>query len=435
MARSQALLQSGAPPVDVAILNVDWGVTATWNDTGLNDAGYSYQFPTAEPLTEYFASVRNHRLIHGGPRYKALIQYNITVLDVRSAQEVLSRAKAGLPVVIVGSAPSQTRSLSTSCDNSASKLGAVFKTLFALSNTRHVSSQSEAPIALQSLRVGPLIRYTNSANASTITTRRRVQNGSIYWIYSSSRTSQTVHLEGEGFPLRLNLWTGQVSPIASFKTAEGYTAINVTIGENGAEAIYLGRHNPYGVKNLNRHIVATDAESVTDEDGKVYVRATKDGSYSAQLPTDQTVTIRFHSIPGPIVPARWSLTIEDWSPAIANATGRDSPLTDKTTLSPPRGSQKPQSLGFYLSFGDVQGSWSLRVNNHVVPGLDFFNAAPLDVTRYVRDGENDIEITVATTLWNKLRKTWPGVYGALEPVELGLLGPVTLTYYAQEQVV
>jgi hypothetical protein len=249
-----------------------------------------------------------------------------------------------------------------------------------------------------------------------------VQNGYIYWIYSSSQTSQTVYLEGEEFPLRLNLWTGQVSPIASFKTAAGYTAINVTIGENGAEAILLGRRNPYGVKNLNRHIVATDGEGITDEDGKVYVRATKNGSYSAQLSTGQTATVRFHSIPGPIIPTRWSLTVEDWSAAVANATGRDSPLTDKTTLSPvtletlrswhhilgleyangvgtyrttanltltePRGSQKPQSLGVYLSFGDVQGSWSLRVNNHVVPGLDFFNSAPLDVTRYVRDGEN-----------------------------------------------
>jgi hypothetical protein len=49
MARSQALLQSGAPSVDVAILNVDWGVTASWDDTGLNDAGYSYQVRIKNP--------------------------------------------------------------------------------------------------------------------------------------------------------------------------------------------------------------------------------------------------------------------------------------------------------------------------------------------------------------------------------------------------
>ncbi|KAJ0423291.1 hypothetical protein BJY00DRAFT_321945 [Aspergillus carlsbadensis] len=469
MARSQALLQSGAPSVDVAVLNVDWGVSASWDDPGLNDAGYSYQFPTPELLAEYAASVRNRRLIHDGPRYKALVLNNVTALDVRSARKVLLWAKAGLPVVVVGNAPTQTQSLSTSRD-SASTLRAVFNALFALGNTRQVSSQSEAPAALRNLGVGPLIQYTDSANASTITTRRRVQNNEyIYWIYSSSRTSQTVHLEGDGFPLRLNLWTGEVSPIASFITADGYTAVNVTIGENGAEAIYLGFRNPYGVKNLDRHIVATDAEGVADEDGRVYVRATENGSYSAQLSKGQATTVHFDSIPAPIASARWSLTVEDWSPAIANATGRNSPLTDKTTLplvtletlrswhnisgleyasgvgtykttvnltlTTPRGPQKQQSLGAYIDFGDVQGSWNLKVNGQLVPGVDFFNSAPLDVTLYVRDGENDIEITVATTLWNKLRKTWPGLYGALEPEEIGLLGPVTLAYYAQEQVV
>jgi hypothetical protein len=43
MARAHQILQSGSPSVDLAILNTEWGVTAAWEDTGLNDAGYSYQ--------------------------------------------------------------------------------------------------------------------------------------------------------------------------------------------------------------------------------------------------------------------------------------------------------------------------------------------------------------------------------------------------------
>ncbi|KAL2825687.1 hypothetical protein BJY01DRAFT_256192 [Aspergillus pseudoustus] len=465
LARSQALLQSGSPSVDIAVLNLDWGITATWEDTGLNDAGYSYQFPTPELFTEYSASVKNRRLIYDGPRYKALVLNNVTALNVESAQQVLSWAKAGLPVVLVGSAPSQTQSLSTSRET-RSRIASAFKSLLALKNTRQVSSEGEAPTALQSLGVEPLIRYTVSTNASTITTRRGVQdNEYIYWIYSSSRTSQTVYLEGEGFPLRLNLWTGEVSPIASFKTTNGYTAVNVTIGENSVEVIYLGRENPYGVKNLSRHIIATDGDGMTDEAGKVYVRATKNGEYSAQLSTDKSATVRFDSIPSPITPKTWTLTVEDWSPAIANTTGRDSSRTDKSTLEPitlnklcswhnisgleyasgvgvyqttvnltltePK---KGQSLGVYINFGDVEGSWDLNMNGKEVPGEDYFASAPLDVTSYVRDGENVIKITVATTLWNKLRKMWPGLYGTLDPEEIGLLGAVNFTYYAQEQV-
>jgi hypothetical protein len=57
-------------------------------------------------------------------------------------------------------------------------------------------------------------------------------------------------------------------------------------------------------------------------------------------------------------------------------------------LTEPHGSQRSQSLGAYIDLGDVRGSWSLKVNGQVVPGIDFLNSAPLDVTLYVRDGEN-----------------------------------------------
>lgn len=34
----------------------------------------------------------------------------------------------------------------------------------------------------------------------------------------------------------------------------------------------------------------------------------------------------------------------------------------------------------------------------------------------------DVKITMATTLWIQLRKTWPSLYGALEPEEAGHCG-------------
>ncbi|KAL4948111.1 hypothetical protein BDW69DRAFT_203797 [Aspergillus filifer] len=471
MARSQALMQSGSPSVDIAILNLDWGVTATWDDSGLNDAGYSYQFPTPEFLAEYSASVRNRRLIYDGPQYKALVLNNVTALNVKSAREILSHAEAGLPIVVVGSTPSQVQSLCTSCANDLSTLNTIFKSVLSMKNTRQVDTQSEVAAALRSLGVNPLIQYPNPDNRTMITTRRRVQeNEYIYWIYSKTRqTSQTVYLEGEGFPLRLNLWTGEVLPIASFCIANGYTAVNVTIGENGVEAVYLGRQNPYSVKNLSQHIVATDGEGVADKSGNVLLRATENGKYTAELSTGKATTVTFSSIPAALSPNQWLLTVEDWSPATANETGHASSDTKKTTLPPIRlsklafwhnisgleyasgvgvyqatvnltthqhqGSQNDsQTLGVYIHFGEVEGSWDLRINDQVVPGVDFFTSKPLDVTPYIRDGENDVKITVATTLWNKLRKTWPGLYGTLDPEAIGLLGPVRFTYYAQQQV-
>ncbi|KAL5342263.1 hypothetical protein BJX70DRAFT_410917 [Aspergillus crustosus] len=471
LARSQAILQSGSPSVDIAILNLDWGVTATWNDTGLNDAGYSYQFPTPELLREYNASVHQRHLLYDGPRYKALILNNATSLNIDTAQQLLSFGKAGLPIVVVGEIPTQPQSLSSSAGNTSVKLNPIFTNLLALKTTEHVRFQRQVPAALRSLEVTPLITYTNSFNSSTVTTRRRIQdNEYIYWIYGSAKTTQMSKLEGNGFPLRLNLWTGEVSPIASFSTSNGYTSVNVTIGENGAEAIYLGRRNPYSITNLDRHIIAIDGEGVVSESGGLFVRATKNGKYTAQLSTGETKSAIFDSIPHSRNLPSWTLTVEDWAPVNDNQTGLDSSHTAKTILAPiqlsslkpwhnisgleyasgvgvyettvnissPRphsSGVKQQTLGVYLDFGSIGGSWDLQINGQVVPGIDFFTSKPMDVTPYILDGKNGIKITVATTLWNKLRKTWPELYGPLEPQDIGLLGPVRLIYYAQEQVV
>lgn len=39
----------------------------------------------------------------------------------------------------------------------------------------------------------------------------------------------------------------------------------------------------------------------------------------------------------------------------------------------------------------------------------------------------DIEITVATTLWNKMRVTWSSFFGSAAVESIGLAGPVVLT--------
>ncbi|KAL4745047.1 hypothetical protein BDW72DRAFT_211802 [Aspergillus terricola var. indicus] len=423
MARSQALMQNGSASVDIAILNLDWGVTATWDDTGLNDGVYSYQFPTPELLAEYSASVRDGRLIPDGPQYKALVTNNATSLNIESARSILSYAEAGLPVVIVGSTPSQTQSLCTSCQETNSQLKDIFKSIPVIESTRQVKSMSELPAALKSLGINPLIQYTEATNATTLTSRRRLQgNEYIYWIYSSNRTSQTIYLEGEGYPLRLNLWTGEVSPIAAWLNADGHTAVNLTIGEDAAEVVYLGRQNPYGIRNLERHIVSIDAEAVADDSDNLFVRATKNGTYTAQLSTGETVAATFASIPPAVTPELWTLTVEDCGVGVYQTVVN---LTAQ---------QNQGELGVYMNPGKVGGTWDVKVNGQVVPGVDWFRSAPLDITPYICSGENDIEITVATTLWNKLRETWPDLYGSLEPQEIGLLEPVYFAYYAQQKV-
>lgn len=165
-------------------------------------------------------------------------------------------------------------------------------------------------------------------------------------------------------------------------------------------------------------------------------------------------------MPAAVSPTTWNLNVEDWSPANVNETGLNSSLTKKTQLCPivlqtllpwPNITSlaTASGIGVYstnvtlsipserhelrvlFSAGAVEGSWGLKINQVEVPGVNWFQDTDIDVTEFVRNGINSLEITVATTLWNKLRYTWPAIYGSLEVQPIGLTGPVVFRF-AQE---
>lgn len=111
------------------------------------------QFPTPELLAEYSASVHDRRLIYDGPRYKALVLNNATSLELQSAQMLLSYAKSGLPIVVVGSIPSLPQSLCPTRRGTSSKLNAIFRSMLALRTTKQVELEAHVPVALQGLGV------------------------------------------------------------------------------------------------------------------------------------------------------------------------------------------------------------------------------------------------------------------------------------------
>ncbi|KAI8308530.1 hypothetical protein K4K59_010053 [Colletotrichum sp. SAR11_240] len=374
LAFSQKLLQESGASIDVAILNQDWGVTAAWDDSGLNDAGYSYQFPTPYLLEQHGVAVRDGVLAADGPGYRALIINNQTTMDISTAELVLSY----------------------------------------------------------------------------------VGNGYLYWVYNNGdeHLQLPVGLAGAGAPYDINLWTGDVKPFAAFNAENGYIFLNVTLAPEAVATIFVGLSNPFSVQTLPAHITSTDCRAVANN-GTVQISSNT--TCSATTSTNQTVTLDATDIPESITPSTWTLQVQDWSPQYPNATGNASVATSKTWLAPIQltsplvpwtnitGLEYASGVGVYnttvnLSPGSgadlrmllhmpvVEGSWGLAINGREVEGVDWFASEPIDVTDYVTFGAaNAIEITVATSLWNKLISVWPAVYGSEEPVANGLAGSVVLT--------
>lgn len=240
LARAQMLMQRSGPSIDAAILNQDPGVTAAWDDTSLNAAGYSYQFPTAYLLKQYDVEVSDQRLASDGPAYKALIINNATTMDASTAELILSYGQDGLPLVIVGSGPSSSFSYTNvSSQEVASQLEDIFDSIRGLSSTKSVDSTTDVPEALVDLSVEPSVQYSSVQNASLITYRRTQDDGYLYWVYNDGddKTTAALSFEGSGAPYLIDLWSGSVSPIPAYSFTEGRVTVNVTVAATSAVVI------------------------------------------------------------------------------------------------------------------------------------------------------------------------------------------------------
>ncbi|KAJ6024651.1 hypothetical protein N7540_005448 [Penicillium herquei] len=434
---AQGLLQDSGPAIDVAILNTDWGVTASWGDVGLNDGGYSYQFPTPSLLARHNVGVTDGCLAPSGPRYKALIVTNSSI-DVSTAEKVLAYGQKGLSIVLVGGNPQTTFGYSPKAHSTTMELRALFQKIKRLPKTRTVASDSDVPHALQALGIQPSVKYPSWVNNSLISYKREVDDGNLFWIYNDGEntTSQSIKLEGEGNPYWVDLWTGDVHPIAAFRTHDGYTEVNITLAAAASLPIFVGTSNPWGSLILKEHLTETNCNSYVNK-GKIHIFSNK--------------TCAATSSNGKILRLE---PVQDWGPAHLNETGSASPETNKTRLakvhltdlvswtkipslvkasgignySTEVSLSKKSDLHVLLDLGSVTGTYGLEINSVNVDGVDQFLNKPIDITDYIVDGSNSIVITVATTLWNKLIEVWPSVYGSDSPQDIGLTGPVDFTY-------
>lgn len=233
----------------------------------------------------------------------------------------------------------------------------------------------------------------------------------------------------------------------------------------------IGYSNPFSVQPLSNHLTSTDCRAVVNNG---MVQISSNTTCSATTSTNQTVPLNPADIPESITPSTWTLRVQDWSPQYPNATGNASVATSKTWLAPIQlnspfvpwtnitGLEHASGVGVYnttvtldvgngadlrvlLHMPEVEGSWGLTINGQEVEGVDWFASEPVDVTDYVTFGAEmvrivfnasfpavltmptAIEITVATSLWNKLISVWPAVYGSEVPVANGLAGSVVLT--------
>ncbi|MDT9593415.1 glycosyl hydrolase [Nocardioides zeae] len=471
MARTQLVLQSGVPKYDIVFLRqkgwASTGIGAPWATNDGIPLGWTHSFATPALLELPLATVRGGRLAPDGPAYKAMIvtpdqfRGNRPTIELSAAQRLQALAEAGLKVVLVGDW-TQAEPVGVESAEVIAQVRAAMAAVAARSTTRTVAAATDIPTALAALGVSPDVSHERS---TVMSVRRVLAEGGgtdLYYLANAkhaenrrlTRVTQDVWLtasRADAVPYRLDAWSGSVTPVPLHERSGGRIKVRVDLQPGQSTVIILAAP---GRQDRPVSVVATTADQVSGNDQRLVVRTATAGRHTVTLAGGRTRSTTVASVRAPLTLSTWDLVVEDWTPGRTVTetvrTPRRTRLTElkpwsqiagfedvsgigRYTASVNLGTRWPAGTGAYLELGAVEDTFRVTVNGTLLPPCDPL-VTTVDLGRRLRVGANTIVVEVATPLLNRLRTVTPEVYAVATRQSYGLIGPVRLVPYVEQEV-
>ena len=442
-ARSTQLLESGQPHVDVAIYH-DKGLSTVHDDAPLfagaqlEAKGFNFDFIDPEALLRPDATALWRRV-----GYRALILDETAAIPPPVARAILAMARAGLRVIIVGQPPQRTVGYLDSRAEDASVQRA-FAALSKLATVTRVATASEVAAALQSSGLLPSASF--GAQSPLMSVHRHGDYYDLWWIFNPTNrpvASVASFVAPTGNPFAVDLWSGNISPIAQWTTNDQRTVMPLELPPYASTVVLVrtGSKPTLHVTACSTGHAVREGSSivVVDAPGEATTCMFSDGQQRKAGVSPRTLDLtRWHlqvdetTPTGPRHHDLENTSLTDWRsiPELRDAVGR---ATYSTTfeLAPDWAADKGRET--LLSVGEVAGAMQLKVNGHLVTEqtTGFGRWA---VGMWLHTGTNTITVRLDTTLLNRmaaLQATGDARYQTgptpLQPAASGLLGPVTLS--------
>lgn len=470
MGRVQYILQRGTPKYDCAFFRQSGAVDSNYagayfSTSDATKIGWTTTYIDASMFKLPNAYVEGARFAPeaGNLSLIAIDAYPTAALTEEAAVTLYDYAKDGLPILLIGdwSSP-QPYGLGQA---NSTTVASTVKDMLNLSNIVNVRDSSEAPEGLDRLGVEPAVNYSSP---SLIHTHR--QDGDLDHYFFVANSSEVDHADvtvptrlPNVVPIQLDPWTGNSSVLPIYSLSDGQLKFPIHLQPNQTALITVA---PLSVSGRPHYATHSTAQSIVrDLNGKrLLARSTEAGTYTTTL-DDGIVRNSTFAEPLPTMELKdWTLTVDSWQPhddddadpsddisAIKlerhqlNLTSLE-PWTSIDGLQDVSGngtytttfdlgtSETPyttDAMGAHLSLEKLSGSFRAHINGIPLPPLDQL-AVEFDVSIWLRNGTNSVEIEVATSLLNRMRVLQPDVYD-VDRQSFGLLG-VTLRPFRQEVV-
>lgn len=417
--RSNFLLQQGLYVADVAYFIGEDAPKMTGSIDPQLPAGYSFDFINAEVLLTR-ATVKDGCLtLPDGMKYRLLVLPNQKSMRPEVLKKISELVQAGLAVY--GDAPEYSPSLSgyPEVDKEVQSIG---KKLFAADNYgtgkvfhRGVDMQE----VLDKLNIRP--DFFCKTDAPVLFIHRTLPDAEIYFL--SNQQDKKITFDGEfrvSQELSPEFWsaaTGEIRCLSDFENTGDHTALQIEL-EGNESAFLVFRKNDKATEKKDNFPVKETVYSV-DTPWKITFEAGKRG---------------------PEAPVVWS-QLTDWmnseNDSIKYFSGQAVYETAFTL-------EELLQKSLYLDLGHVMVMAKVTLNGQYIGGVWTFPYR-LNVTEYLKKGENKLEITVVNNWQNRLigdqhlpedqRPTWTTInpWKADSPLQSsGLLGPVEIQAFDYE---
>jgi hypothetical protein len=351
--------------------------------------------------------VRNQLLTTPGKaEYRALVLPPMDAIDANLAEQLVTFAAAGLPILFAGKFPTSAKGFDQNQSNTQ-RVTAAIDQLRKSANAHFASNEIDFLVQL-SANVTPNIRSRSQALPLI---QKRIGRANTYFLRNESDAAQTfdVEFEAEGNPELWDPWTGQTSSISGSTRNGKWVRVHFDL-EPCASALIV--FNPDGTSPAASGSPVPRKLQRFDPIGEGGWKFTATGLIPS---TDKAVIQR--DLPQLI---DWSLDSE-----LRGFSGRGTYTTEFTVSAANPGGR------LILDLGSVRDVAEVTVNGKHVANL-LLRPYQIDVTDTVQSGKNLLEVSVTNTLYNCMILREPRTFrpGSAENINglmpSGLIGPVQI---------
>lgn len=370
------------------------------------DAGYNYDHINADSLLH--SSVRDQMLVTtGGASYRVLVLPPLDTISAPLSEKLQSFAAAGLPILFVSEIPLLPDGMLQMSPDAQRVQAAMHK----LHDFHHVYFCADTKSAVSTLAsaVDPNVRFHSTALSFI---QKRIGRLNAFFVRNATDAAQHLdaEFEAEGEPELWNPWTGEAASIANSHRKGNWVAIDLDLQPLASALIVFDpeRGAAASVAAVQPARKLKRAEPIGASGWKL--------TATGLVPTAKTATIQ-RDLPSLI---DWSLDSE-----LRGLSGHGTYTTSFTVSSMDAGSR------LVLDLGNVKDVAEITVNGKHA-GTLLLRPYQIDITEFVRAGENALEVTVTNTLFNCLALREPLVFrpGPVENpsglISSGLIGPVQI---------